>query len=1405
MKTRLPFIALFLFLFSFSASAQLEQLAAEEFIKETIENAPTVFRENKGQWDTEIKYKTHFGDNNIYFLNDGLSFGVRQMYDAPKRFDDEGNLLPPNPDDRPKAAFLVWDMKYVNMNDNATWSTDNGVTTKVGYYTGSNGDAPKLGIKEFQKIRHNNVYNNIDVEYYIRENKLKYDYHLHSGADIKDIQLKFNGIDELSINSAGELIIRTEWGNYTKELPYSYQVIDGVEKEVNVQFTLLKEENAYGYKIIGDYDPNYELVIDPIYVDWSTYFKGDLTSTAWSVVYDVEVDENDYVYVGGYTSDRFPVKPGSYDTSHNGGMDGYICKFKIDGSDLVWFNYIGGSSTDYVLALAATNKGSIYATGYTTSNDFPTTSGAYQRNFGTSTQASFIIGMNTDGKSLIYSTYIGTNGWAWGQALDVNEKGEVFLGLFYRNGNLPVLNYILPQQYYSTATSGQNGFVLKMKSDGSGLLNSTLYGGNGTDYVYGIYVDESDNVYIAGYTTSTNLYVTWGVGNYGTSINGAADGFFVKIDAAFSKFEVAKYVGGSGTDNIMGIYGSEDGIYISMYTNSADIINRTNNISGSWDAAVLKIRPNGIKPEWTTYIGGNNFEWPRGITANIKEEAIIVGQTGSTNFPVTSDAKQGKHGGGFYDAFVTKLDYNGKLSYSSFIGGSSWEYFWGVTTKKIGCVSHIVMGGWTNSANFPTTKGAWKETRGTTGTFWTGAVVKMRDTLKLAEIDLGPDDIYCDNILTTLDGQNHGATYRWSTGDTTKRIKVRDSGTYWVNATYGCGYEYDTIHIGLERSPRKVLPKDTIYCDNFTRVLDAINDTIPKVSYKWNTNETTQKITVNKEGKYTVEINTENCGKVIDDIELIQIKAPVVDLGKDTVVCGAFSDTLDAGNKDELPTYAWNFGDSLTRIGQKIGINDTGYYKVVVTNVCGADSSDIFIDLDSLPSFEIPADSTFCDQVDLTFSHPEVSIYTSLTTSGNFNSEYTQNGESFYEVKDDGNYWIEQKNQCGTEKKEFNATLYYTPTVDLPADTILCDNETITYTVGKSANAESYLWTPTLSLQKSLTVTTAGKYYVQIDNYCGTAKDSVQVNYLETPTVFLGIDSVFCNNVNIQLDAENMNNDVTYTWTTNENTQIITVDKTGTYGVTVANKCGSFYDEIVLDMIETPKVNLGDDRIFCGSAFPTQTLDAGNEDNDVSYMWSTNETSKTISTTTANVYKVVVLNKCGADSSEMEIVLSPFPAVDLGKDTFFCGRFEYELDAGNPGSTYSWTPSLETGQTAVLTEYGEHTVLVTNEYGCESTDRIFIENTCDTRFYLPNAFTPDGDLHNPIFTPVIKDILQIDFAIYNRWGEKMFHTTTVGEGWDGTFKGEPCPQGVYLYVITYQGARLKEHIRGDVTLLRNNN
>ena len=146
-----------------------------------------------------------------------------------------------------------------------------------------------------------------------------------------------------------------------------------------------------------------------------------------------------------------------------------------------------------------------------------------------------------------------------------------------------------------------------------------------------------------------------------------------------------------------------------------------------------------------------------------------------------------------------------------------------------------------------------------------------------------------------------------------------------------------------------------------------------------------------------------------------------------------------------------------------------------------------------------------------------------------------------------------------------------------------------------------------------------------------------------------------------------------------------------------------------------------------------------------------------------------------------------------------------KLDAGEGFIAYKWTPTNDTTQWIMVKQVGDYFVKVTDNTGCIGDDNTKVKRKCGVILHVPNIFTPNNDGYNDVFLPVSSDVVSYELKVYNRWGQLVFTSADVGQGWDGTINGKTGASDVYVYQITYQGYQnkvLKTFTKmGNVTLV----
>jgi len=393
---------------------------------------------------------------------------------------------------------------------------------------------------------------------------------------------------------------------------------------------------------------------------YSTYLGGNTIDIA----YGIAVDSAGAAYITGYTaSTDFPLMNPIQGVG-GGVIDAFITKLNPAGSALVYSTYLGGSISNISYGIAVDSSGSAYVTGETASTDFPLMNPIQVSLLGT--QDAFITKLNPAGSAFVYSTYLGGTTTDSGRGIAVDSSGSAYVTGETGSTDFPLMSPIQGTCGGVELGFCADAFVTKINPAGSAIVYSTYLGGSGPagggggdrDYGRGIAVDSSGSAYVTGQTYSTSFPLMNPIqGTIGSL--GYSDAFITRLTPAGSAFVYSTYLGGSSEDIGYGIAVDSSGsAYVTGETYSTDfpLMNPIQVIGGGIfnpDAFVTKINSAGSALVYSTYLGGSNVEYGGDIAVDLYGSAYVMGDTGSTDFPLMNPL-QGIFGGGT-DAFVTKI------------------------------------------------------------------------------------------------------------------------------------------------------------------------------------------------------------------------------------------------------------------------------------------------------------------------------------------------------------------------------------------------------------------------------------------------------------------------------------------------------------------------------------------------------------------------------------------------------------------------------------------------------------------------------------------------------------------------------------------------------------------------------
>lgn len=415
--------------------------------------------------------------------------------------------------------------------------------------------------------------------------------------------------------------------------------------------------------------------------------------------------------------------------------------------------------------------------------------------------------------------------------------------------------------------------------------------------------------------------------------------------------------------------------------------------------------------------------------------------------------------------------------------------------------------------------------------------------------------------------------------------------------------------------------------------------------------------------------------------------------------------------------------------------------------------------------------------------------------------------DSLLVAKDPGQYFIKVTDSCGNVLMDtINITRASLIPISVGADRVKCNDDTLH--LNAPDGFLNYKWLPDYNISSDTAqnvIINPGMdtvYILTAEKSPGCfASDTVRVKVYHSPLIDLGRDTSLCSGDSLELNAGS--GFTAYTWNTGESIQFITAFKAGMYtlSATTANGCTSQDTITVVSMYSNPKVSLDQDDKLCAGA--SRVLDAGNF---ASYLWNTGSTAKNITVNAAGTYSVLVTdnNNCrGTDSVIISTVL-PVPADFLPPDTAICSYGDLLLRPLRNFKSYLWSNN-EAASSITVKKAGTYWLEAIDFNNCAGRDTInIIPKDCMSGFFIPNAFTPNYDGKNDLFKPLIFGRLRsYQFTIYNRFGQVVFHTTDINQGWDGNIAGNIQNQGSYAWTCTFQLDDEKAVVKkGTVTLIR---
>lgn len=1101
---------------------------------------------------------------------------------------------------------------------------------------------------------------------------------------------------------------------------------------------------------------------------------------------EIIIDNNGNCIVASTTnSTDFPVSSGAAQTIHGGMQDGCIFKLNQDLSSIIWSTFIGGSLDDAAYGVQFNLNGEVYFAGGTKSSDFPSTVGSHKPTFAGVTDG-FLTKINNTGTNFDYSTFLGTTEHDQAYFVQLDSTNNVYV-VGQTEGNYP----IIPNTVYNVLNSGQ--FLHKLTPDLSTTVFSTVIGsGQGAvDIALSAFlVNSCDQIYISG----------WG-GVVNASNNGP-------------------------------IQSSTTGLPI-----TPDAFQQTTDGS---DFYLMVLSENATELKYATFFGGNTSrEHVDGGTSRFDKNGIVYqavcgGCGGNSDFPTSDGAWSETNNSSNCNIATIKFD----LSVMSASGSVAEPElcapgFATFTNQSNGGTSYL----WEFGDGSTSTEASPSHVYLDTGRYTVRLIVfdpascLYSDTSEVEVYVSSPPQITVTNEVEGCLNQSvqleaYGTPeYSWipTTGLSDPTIGTPTTFAniemiYTVTGINHCGSDTEIITVTPIGDKTSISP-DTNICRGEMIPIDAYGG----VLYSWfdngtifNTNSPQALVNPTETETYDVTItDNKGCSWSKSIVVSVDTILPIIEFTDDTTICIGDNVIIEVSGG---AYYTWESGvlfnsnDSTSIIASP---SEYTTYRVTATNGCGSAMDLVNISVSDGPNLSV---------IPVVFGCPGDNVQLQSTGGTTVSWSPTQGLDNaninnpIAEVSSDKQYIITGFNNCGSKKDTVNVYVFKDST-SIEKDKAIC--------LGQSTGIEayggtSYDWGPkdgtligSTSQTATASPTTTSTYSVDItdENNCVWSKSIKVVVDTDLPVANVSPDTAICFKDTIKIIASG---GFSYEWASNywmsnkdTNSAYVSPQQTAIFNVTVTNGCGFDTEDIKINVNKVESNTIPDTAACIGDSI---TLYASG---GVVYLWDPIEPLDNFGTSTPslivtepNLFIVKIIDALLCETTDSIYVDTlPQAYVDAGPDKLVeYGTYE-PLSPTGVGTSFIWSPAaFTTCETCFYTSVSPDetmyfNITLTDENGCKATDSVLVYITGS--IYVANTFTPNSDTHNDIFYAFGEEITSFKMYIFNRWGDIIFETNDINQGWDGTYNGKLCPDGTYIWKIEYtETSGYEGSMVGHVNLLK---
>lgn len=1082
-----------------------------------------VFEENKGQFPHEVLYRAQFGQSRLYVEQNQITWHLVE------RKENNCNHIHSCLEEEHFINNHVFRQEFIGSSELQEHLGKNASQHYKNYIKGRNPSNWATEVRDYSEVNLIGIYPGIDMRFYTNDAGVKYDWIIQPGANPEIVEWNYSFVQDLKIIN-GDLHIITAVDTIIEQAPIAYQIIEGKKRYVSCQF---KKKNSSIQFDLGNYNGNYPLIIDPILV-FSSY-TGSLGDN-WGMT--ATPGQNDEFFAGGVVFEQgYPITTGAFQTSPGGVQRGTqqvpvsltdiaISKFTPDGSNLEYSTYIGGEDSEVVHSIISNSRNELVLLCTTSSNDFPTTDGAYQDRFqGGATFISnnisytngsdiAVVVLNASGTGLIGSSLMGGSGndginnqaylhYNYGDQFRgeviVDASDNIFVASCTQSGNFPLQN-----AFDNNLDGDQDACYFSMNRTCSNLRFSSYLGGGDNDAAYAIKIGQNREIYVTGGTRSSDFPVRNGFDS--NFSDGNADGFISRFSANGNNLLSSSFVGTDAYDqSYLLALDLNDNIYIAGQTRGSFPVSAGAFSNPGGTQFIQQISPDLQSIQNSTVFGSGRNTIDISLTALMVDTCgriFLSGWGGQVNnsglefraqnsitdgLEVTSDAFRASTDGSDFYFLVLEREMQ-DIIYGTFFGridgenDFSADHVDGGTSRfsDKGIIYQAVCAGCQGFDDFPTTPGAFSRSNGSNNC----NLAAVKFDFQLQEIivgaDLELDTFGCAPYNAQFINQSFGAnSYKWYFGDgdsssvENPRHIYQDTGSFDVQLialTDNSCLEPETLNFVITIIEPPIPEWDTLLiCGRPTAQLLS-RRAEPITRYQWNEGQTDRGITVNTSGIYSVTASESNC-RYIDSFD-VSIINPRTDID-DTIVCGF--DPIQINIDDRAEDILWNTSETT----EEITVSDPGLYLVSYRiDSCRFDD-EAFVSFAEIPDIEIEGDSIICEgsPVQLTV------VDNSNATISNFSWSTGTNSNSI-QVLQPGSYSVQATSDSGcVDITEIEMSFIPNIPVNNIEDTLLCKDSRLVVDFSPYAEFSDVRWDdgdPSLVR----TFTQSGEYGFQITNFC---------------------------------------------------------------------------------------------------------------------------------------------------------------------------------------------------------------------------------------------------------------------------------------------------------------------------------